>query len=212
MAVNHSIVIVGCGPGSAEYLTPAAVKAVHAADVLVGAQRLLDLFPDATSDRIVLSSGLEAILDRIEPLLGSKQVAVLVTGDPGLFSFAKLVVDRFGRDICRIVPGISSVQAAFARVGLGWADARIVSAHKEDPADHTDLKDAEKIAVLGGREGSLKWIAEHFMASSGTSRVFVCENLTMEDEQVTEVTVEELAGLRASSRTIVLIIKRSLIA
>ncbi len=38
MAMKCGIVIVGCGPGSPEYLTPAAKKAVYAADVLVGAQ------------------------------------------------------------------------------------------------------------------------------------------------------------------------------
>lgn len=212
MAVNCGIVIVGCGPGSAEYVTPAAASAVHDADVLVGAQRLLDLFPDASPDRIVLSSGLEEILERIEPLLDRCRVAVLVTGDPGLFSFAKLVVKRFGRERCRIIPGISAVQAAFARIGLDWADARIISTHKEDPAQDAGLSDAEKIAVLGGRDGSLKWIAENLLTSESGSRIFVCENLTMEGEQVAEVTVEELTNLRASSRTIVLIIKRSLLA
>jgi cobalt-precorrin-7 (C5)-methyltransferase len=210
MAVKCGIVIVGCGPGSPEYLTPAAAKAVYAANVLVGAQRLLDLFQDACADRIVVSGGLDEILDRIEALQ-NRSVAVLVTGDPGLFSFARLVVERFGRERCRIIPGISSVQVAFARIGLDWADARIVSAHKQDPEDDVTLRTAEKIAVLGGREGSLKWIAAHLPPLEGAFRVFVCEDLTMDDEKVAEVTVEKLAMLRASSRTIVLIIKRSLL-
>jgi len=212
MAMKSDIVIVGCGPGSAEYLTPAATKAVSAADVLVGAQRLLDLFPDASPDRFAVSRGLEEILERIECLPDHQSAAILVTGDPGLFSFAKLVIKRFGRERCRIIPGVSSVQAAFAAIGLDWENARIISAHKEDPKDEDDLRAAEKTAVLGGREDSLKWIAEHLLPSDGASRIFVCEDLTMEDEKVAEVTVEELATLRASSRTIVLIVKRDLLS
>ncbi len=138
-------------------------------------------------------------------------MAVLVTGDPGLFSFAKLVIKRFGRERCSVIPGISSVQVAFARIGLDWTGAAIISAHKEDPEYDVTLGTAEKMAVLGGRDRSLKWIAEHMLPSDGSSRVFVCEDLTTNDEKVTEVTPEELASLRASSRTIVLIIKRSLL-
>lgn len=212
MAQKCGIVIVGCGPGSVEYLTPAATRAVYQADVLVGAQRLLDLFPDASPERIVVSGGLEEILDRIECLPNYRRAAVLVTGDPGLFSFAKLVVKRFGRERCRIIPGISSVQAAFAAIGLDWENARIVSAHKEDPKDEDDLRTSDKIAVLGGREGSLKWIAERLGPSDNASRIFVCEDLTMDGEKVAEVAVEELAALRASSRTVVLIVKRDLLS
>ena len=41
MEVNeNSITIVGCGPGSADYLMPVAHKAIAHAQVLVGAQRL----------------------------------------------------------------------------------------------------------------------------------------------------------------------------
>jgi precorrin-6y C5,15-methyltransferase (decarboxylating) CbiE subunit len=212
MAMKCGIIIVGCGPGSREYLTPAAKKAVHTANVLVGAQRLLDLFPDASAERIVVSAGLEEVLDRIESVSDGNNVAVLTTGDPGLFSFAKLVVKRFGRERCKIIPGISSVQVAFASIGLDWAEAAIISAHKEDPRDDTILKTAEKIAVLGGRDGSLKWLAEHLSPFDSTSRIFVCEDLTMDDEKVTELTAQELATFRASSRTIVLIVKRSLLS
>ncbi len=42
---DQSISIVGCGPGSLDYLTPAALRAIEEAEVLVGAIRLLDLFP-----------------------------------------------------------------------------------------------------------------------------------------------------------------------
>ena len=48
---SHPIVIVGCGPGSPDYLTAAAIRAVQEAEVLVGARRLLELFPAHPGER-----------------------------------------------------------------------------------------------------------------------------------------------------------------
>jgi cobalt-precorrin-7 (C5)-methyltransferase len=209
---DRSILIVGCGPGSADYLTPAAVKAVGDAEVLIGAQRLLDLFPGAFRECIAIGADMDDALDDIQERLVHKKIAVLVTGDPGLFSFARRVVQRFGRQCCRIIPGVSSVQMAFASISLDWADARIISAHKEDP----DLDDswplADKIAILGGRDASIQWIAHRLLPTLEDRRVFVCENLTMNDEMVKEVPPGELSGLRVSPQTVVLIVKKSVFA
>ena len=54
---DQSISIVGCGPGSLDYLTPATLRAVEEAEVLVGAKRLLDLFPASPADRVVRKCG-----------------------------------------------------------------------------------------------------------------------------------------------------------
>jgi cobalt-precorrin-7 (C5)-methyltransferase len=213
MAVdNRFITIVGCGPGSPEYVTPAAAGAVFSADLLVGAQRLLDLFPTTSAERIVVTGKIGNSLKELKAKRGFRSIAVLVTGDPGLFSLAKLVIKHFGRDRCRVIPGVSSVQVAFAQIGLDWADARIVSAHKQDPEPDPSLKAAEKVAVLGGRNESLAWIANHLLTDSGQGRrIFVMENLTLEDQRVQEITRQDLATFAAAPRTVVLIVEKSLL-
>jgi len=101
---------------------------------------------------------------------------------------------------------------AFARIGLDWADAKILSAHKEDPPDTPSLKRSDKIAVFCGRDGSFEWIARNVLGSDATDRrVFVMENLTLADEQIREVAPHELASVKASSRTIVVIVREGLI-
>ncbi len=209
MAIEgQSISIVGCGPGSLDYLTPAALRAVEEAEVLVGANRLLDLFPASPAERVVVSAEISDVLDRIAARADRQRIAVLVTGDPGLFSLAKPVMERFGRTGCRLIPGVSSVQTAFARIGIDWADARIISIHKEYPVDYARLADEDKVAVLCGREGSTKWIADHLLTNQQEDRrIFLCQNLTMGDEQVREVGADDLARLDAAPSTIVLIIK-----
>jgi len=186
--------------------------AVEQADVLVGAERLLDLFPTSRAERIIVGGKIADALDAIQSRFQDQSIAVLVSGDPGLFSLSKLVIRRFGRDRCRVIPGISSIQAAFAQIGLDWADAAIISAHKQDPEPAPWLRTADKIAVLGGREQSLKWIADNlFTDSEGDRRVFVMENLTLENETIREVRPHELATLGAGPSTVVLIVRESLL-
>ncbi len=212
MAIANQISIVGCGPGSPEYSTLAAIAAMEKADLLIGTERLLKLFPARPSQSVVVNSTVEQALDVIEEQTDCKNIAVLVTGDPGIFSLARLVIERFGREQCRVIPGISSVQVAFARIGLDWADAKIISAHKEDPYPDESLPRSDKIAVLLGRAGSLRWVADHIVENAPADRrIFIFENLTMDNESVRETSREDLRALRVSSTTVVLVIKGDLL-
>ncbi len=66
MAMNTpGLSIVGCGPGSALYVTEAARQAVARADVLVGGKRLMELFPDCPVERILVQSDIVAVLEQI---------------------------------------------------------------------------------------------------------------------------------------------------
>lgn len=142
-----------------------------------------------------------------------RRVVVLVTGDPGICSLAQPVIRRFGLDACEIVPGISSLQVAFARVGLDWLNARFLSAHAGDPeAAPNEFHNAEKIAILAGRDGALAWIANFAAALKPARRAVVCENLTLPDERIREVEISELAALKTSSSTLVLLLKKDTLA
>ena len=213
MAIASEITIVGCGPGSPEYVTPAAIAAMERTDLVIGPERLLMLFPSRPLQSVVVNSTVEQALDVIEQRTDCKNIAVLVTGDPGIFSLARLVIERFGRERCRVIPGISSIQVAFARIGLDWADAKIISTHKEDPYPDESLLKSDKVAVLLGRAGSLQWVADHIVENAAADRrIFIFENLTMDNESVRETRREELRALRVSSTTVVLVIKGDLLS
>jgi len=207
---NKKISIVGCGPGSTDYITPAAFEAVRRADVLVGAKRLITLFPESTAKTIEFGSDTEKTLDNIDRC--NTSVAVLVSGDSGLFSLAKPVINRFGRERCEIIPGISSVQMAFARVGVDWEYARIISTHAYLPdMDLESLAASDKIAVLAGGRESMQWIGKLLDSIGESHTVFACENLTMDGESVRQFAPEQLTSTSLASRTIVLMIKKGLL-
>ncbi len=204
------IIIAGCGPGSPDYLTPAARKAVEQADVLIGAGRLLELFPAHGAEKIVVGSDVEKILGEIVTRR-RKRIVVLVTGDPGLCSLSRPVLKRFGRNACEVIPGVSSVQVAFARIGLDWLGAKIIDAHGDNPhLKPAALLKEEKIAVFAGRTEAIRWIAGLVKDVGKGKRIYLCENLTLENEKIRQVQPADLDKVEASSRSIVLMIKEDL--
>ncbi|MFH0937939.1 MAG: precorrin-6y C5,15-methyltransferase (decarboxylating) subunit CbiE [Planctomycetota bacterium] len=203
------IAIVGCGPGAASYLTPLARQTVEQAEALVGARRWLDLFPESKAERIAVTADIQKALNEIAARQARQRIAVLVSGDPGLCSFAQPVIKRFGLAACEIIPGISSVQVAFARLGLDWLDARFLSAHHHDPdMNFATVATASKIAILAGYEGAMSWIARFASTLSPDYRIFICENLTLNSERIYEVARPDLAALRNVSCAIVLLIRK----
>ena len=212
VVTDEKIWIVGCGPGAREYVSPAADAAVMAADVLFGAKRLLELFSACEARKIAWHGRIEEMLDELADMLAKgSRPAVLVSGDPGLFSLARSVVARFGSSVCRIVPAVSSVQVAFARLGLEWADAKIVSAHGRLPADGpSKLACFDKVAILAGTEEAMAWCGRLAGELEQTHAAFVCENLTLSDERVVRLAAGEIAGCGAAALAIVLLVRKEL--
>ncbi len=214
---GKKILIVGCGPGSPDYLTPAARAAVKGADVLIGARRLLALFPErgrGEAERIVVEKDTEAILRVIAARQGRSRLVVLVTGDPGLFSLASVIIARFGRDACEILPGVSAVQTAFARLGLSWQDALIVSAHASEPGVcDSRFRASGKIAILGGgRELGLRVSPLLSRLEVEKHCVFACEDLTLPEERISEIGAgDDIGGRLFSTRSVILIVRKDLL-
>jgi precorrin-2 C20-methyltransferase / precorrin-3B C17-methyltransferase len=119
--------VVGLGPAGPEWLTPEAHAALARADVLVGYATYLARVPPrrgqerrASDNRVEMERAREAL----ELALGGARVAVVSSGDPGIFAMAAAVYEaiedggaRYAGLPVRIVPGVSAMQAAAARAG-----------------------------------------------------------------------------------------------
>lgn len=203
MALNP-ITIIGCGPGARECVTLEALSAIHQAEVLIGTPRLLALFPDLTAPAVAVSGRRAEVCDAIEQHRDRK-LAVLVTGDPGLASLAAPIVERFGLAACRVIPGISAVQVAFARLGLSWEQVRILSAHASCPQYDPALMQHEKaIAVLSGDANSQAWISLLAAALGPQWQATIAQNLTLPDERIFAASPGELAKLPQPLRAVII--------
>ncbi|MEO5375189.1 MAG: precorrin-3B C(17)-methyltransferase [Alphaproteobacteria bacterium] len=121
--------VVGIGPGAAHWRTPEASAAVADARHLVGYGLYLDLLGEAAAGRTRHESALGAEDERVRVALdlaaAGETVALVCSGDAGIYALASLVFERLDRDDrpdwnrieINVVPGVSALQAAAARVG-----------------------------------------------------------------------------------------------
>jgi precorrin-2 C20-methyltransferase/precorrin-3B C17-methyltransferase len=122
-----TLAVVGLGPAGPAWLTPEASAALAAADELVGYGPYLDRVPERAGQRRHASDN-RVELDRARHALqlaaGGASVAVVSSGDPGIFAMATAVLEavesgngEFHNVDLRVVPGLSAMHAAAARVG-----------------------------------------------------------------------------------------------
>jgi cobalt-precorrin 5A hydrolase/precorrin-3B C17-methyltransferase len=117
--------VVGIGPGSPEWRTPAATEALLSTTDWVGYGLYLDLVADVkdnqTEHRFPLGGEEDRVRHAIELAKAGRQVALVCSGDAGIYAMAALVYEIIDLEPCRIavnvIPGISAFQAAAARAG-----------------------------------------------------------------------------------------------
>ncbi len=205
----NRVIIAGCGPGSREHLTFAAVQAVEKADLLVGPPRLLDLFNRITCDKLILKGNYQEALKVIDQKRGETRVVVLVTGDPGVHSFARSVVKKLGRSSCKVLPGVSAVQYAFALLGMTWEDAVIYSCHGHDleGVDAVILNNS-KVAILTSGEEDPAAVGRALAPDSVRGKsIYLCENLSLPGERVVRLTLEQLRSSGAAPLNVIIVVK-----
>jgi precorrin-6Y C5,15-methyltransferase (decarboxylating) len=184
--MRRAVTVIGIGDDGCVGLSSRAANAVAAAQVLVGGERHLAFFPQFKGERVVLKDKLGETLARVAEVAGEHNVCVLASGDPLFFGVGALVVKKLGKEHVELLPQPSSMQHAFARVGLKWDDAALLSVHGK-PLDGlaVKLRRAAKVALFTDDENSPARIAAHLCDYNVSGfRAWVCENLGGADERV----------------------------
>ena len=180
--MGPAITVIGCDGGP---LAPPAADALATARCVAGAPRhLAEAAVPPGADRIVIGR-IDAALDAI--LAHPGPVAVLASGDPGFFGIVRVLTARGAAPA--VIPAVSSVALAFARLGMPWDDALVLSAHGRDPRPVLAAAlGAAKAAILtapGPEAGPLSFIPA--LRAAGRS-VYVAECLGGPGERITNVT------------------------
>jgi len=97
--------------------------------MLVGSRGNLALYPHFQGVKELLKPPFGPLFRKVEEHLGQGNVVFLATGDPLFYGVAQMVVKRFGPSRVEVVPNVSCMQLAFARMGVSWQEARHFSLH-----------------------------------------------------------------------------------
>ncbi len=119
------IYVIGIGPGKRELMTLEAINALEDSEVIVGYKTYIDLVKDFIQDKEIVQNGMRKEVDRckdaIEKAKEGKKVAVISSGDSGIYGMAGLILELLSKEDLKIkvkvVPGVTASIGAAAILG-----------------------------------------------------------------------------------------------
>lgn len=209
--------VIGVLDDGAASLSPTALALLRRADVVVGGGRTLALLEDDIAphaQRRDLTGQLSAVPGWIAAAREAGQTSVvLATGDPLCHGIASYLASRLCIEAVEVLPNLSTVQLACARLGLAWQDARIVSVHSKDAGEWQvgaepghglyalaqSLRQHNRLLVLTSPDNTPGRIARLIVAEGlgDDFQMAVAERLCAPDERV----VAELSPHDAAQQT-----------
>ncbi|MEB3019852.1 precorrin-6y C5,15-methyltransferase (decarboxylating) subunit CbiE [[Mycobacterium] crassicus] len=191
----HRLTVVGIGADGWAGLPGPVRETVLAADVVIGAPRHLDLLPAVAGQQrhswpTPLRAGLPALFDG----LAGQRVVALASGDPLLSGVGSTLIELFGADQVTVVPAVSSVTLARAR--LGWpAESVAVIRAGDVHAVLRELAPGRRVLVLSADETTPERLAALLVDRGyGASRMVVLGDLGGAAESRHELTAETFTG------------------
>lgn len=199
------VIGMGLSPGD---LTAEHLRRIAEAEVLVGGKRHLSFFPDTGTERKEIGGDIPEVIAFIQARMDRKRVVVLASGDPLFYGIGSTLLKALGPDRVRILPNITALSAAFARMGIPWSEARLISLHgrRDDDDLLAALAEHHTIGLLTDPVHSPAWLAG-FMTARGFTHFEMCvaEALGAEDEAAAWVPLAEAAARRFRSPNVVLL-------
>ncbi|ENN96380.1 cobalt-precorrin-6Y C(5)-methyltransferase [Methanocaldococcus villosus KIN24-T80] len=195
------IYLIGIGPGDKEFITLKALKIIKKADVLIGSKRALSIFEH--NNKVILGKNIKDDLKNAIERYKNKEIAILSTGDP-CFSGLLKTLKSIGINNITIIPGISSIQIAAAKLKISWEDYHILTLHGK-PKNRDKLlkylKNNENVIFLPNNlKDDIK-----YLISNGVNEeleIYILENLTYENERIRKMKLKDILNDEFSYLTV----------
>ncbi|MDP2928029.1 MAG: precorrin-6y C5,15-methyltransferase (decarboxylating) subunit CbiE [Candidatus Omnitrophota bacterium] len=190
-----NLYIVGVGPGSSAYLTMQAKQIIEQSDVIAGYELSLNAVRESLSNKKVLVQTVENQNEMLDIVAREREIgkdcSILRVGDPCYSSGIKELLDRF-KD-AQVIPGISSIQVAAAKLGLVLEEVTVLTFHTL----RGDMKITKSMLLNSVRDGRITIVlvvadfmpqdVANFLISGGIDPklpVTIFENLSLENERI----------------------------
>lgn len=208
------IYVIGIGIEGRDGLGKRAAAIIDNAGLIVAGARHLEDFRDSSAQKVIIKTPLESAAKAIEKfqLKSREDVAIIATGDPLLFGIADFILKRFERRDVAVIPGVSVVQSAFARIKESMNGVTILSVHsakEEIGAFAQRAARFDKLAVFTSPQNSPASIAAALIGCNAHyDDVYVVESLGMNGEKVIKTTLEKVVRIKKFAQLNLMILLR----
>jgi len=228
LIITNRCHVIGVLDNGIDSLSAEAVSRIQQADMVIAATRVLTLFNEsiAKAEQKDLTGQLKQVPEWItDALAQEKQVVVLATGDPLCHGIASYLSRKIGIEQLNILPNVSSIQLAFARLGIAWQDTKICSVHTKEAGTWQQgsgpehgfyallqaIHQHDKLAVLTSPENNPARIAD-LLLQEGLAEQFsmsVAENLLCDDEKIIQgLSMEEIRDYSFNGNDVVVLLRQ----
>jgi precorrin-6Y C5,15-methyltransferase (decarboxylating) len=208
MNAQDKVFIIGIGDDGLDGLTRSALAQLEAADLIIGSPNLLKKVDHLPAKKEIVTADLEQLADLIDGFHSG--TAVLLTyGDPLFYGTARFLCDRLGKDRFEVLPHVSSMQLAFARVKESWEEAFLTSVTSMPLEKLVDrIRTSSKVGLFTSDEVPPQTIANRLIESGiNYFTIYVCENIGSRDERVTRGTAADIAKQDFRSLNVMILIR-----
>ena len=195
--MQHELILAGGGSGTADYLLPAAKKALESADCVIASERFLSLLEVKKARPM---GNISRLLAELPELLETERIGIVVSGDPLLYSLCRTIQNRYPELEMQVIPGVGSLQLLGAAFGLTMEQAEIRSIHRRGMQSgdicYAMSEHAETFFFCSGTQGPRE-IAQSLLAYGlADTEIFVGADLTYPTQQLWHGTPEQAAQRR----------------
>lgn len=112
--------VIGIGPGGLEHMTLKAKEAIEESNIIVGYNKYIDMIKPLVENKELFSTGMrgeEARCKKALELSKDNIVALISTGDSGIYGMAGLILQMQSDEEVQIIPGVTASSAAGSVIG-----------------------------------------------------------------------------------------------
>lgn len=144
--------VIGIGPGGLDHITVKALNAIKECDVIVGYTKYLEFLEPLIKDKETLSTGMMGEEERCKKALElakDKTVAVVSTGDAGIYGMAGLILELRKDEEVEIIPGVTASSSAGSVVGAPLMHDNCNISLSDLMTPYEDIKKRVRLAAEG---------------------------------------------------------------
>lgn len=144
--------VIGIGPGGLDEMTLRAVKAIEECDIIVGYTKYIEMVKDLIKDKEIFKTGMRGEEERCREALElskDKKVALISTGDSGIYGMAGLILEMRKDENVEIIPGITASSAAGSVLGAPLMHDNCNISLSDLMTPYEDIKKRVRLAAEG---------------------------------------------------------------